>query len=365
MKTFQHGFQFNNGVELKNRVLLAPLTNTQSHEDGTLGDDELRWLEAHAKGGFGGVITAASHVQETAKGYPGQLGSFSDIHIPGLRRIAEMAKQNAALAILQLIHGGRRSPSALTGVQPTSASAVESSYPGSETPRALTEPEIEQIIAAFAAAAGRAHAAGMTGIELHGANGYLFTQFHSTETNHRGDQWGGSNFNRTRLLRETVAAIRKVVPASFLVGVRVLAEHSAAERGFDIDESAELIGWLSELGTSYIHIAQPSFRARSWKYPESEETNLHRLAKVVRNGVAVVAAGGIRVGQDAEDALGAGADLVAVGKAAITTPDWPVKALDDGFSPSQFPLTEAELKAAGITRELIRYLRMINLVKEA
>jgi 2,4-dienoyl-CoA reductase-like NADH-dependent reductase (Old Yellow Enzyme family) len=205
----------------------------------------------------------------------------------------------------------------------------------------------------------------MSGIELHAANGYLFTQFLSKAANHREDQWGGSNFNRSRLLRETVVAIRKVVPAGFLVGVRLLTEHSATERGFDIDETAEVIGWLNELGINYIHLAAPSFRMVSWKYPQSEETNLHRLAKVVREGIAVVAAGGINVAKDAEDALKEGADLVAVAKSAILTPDWPLKVLDSRFTPAQFPVTEAELTAAGITRGLVRYLRMINLVKDA
>jgi 2,4-dienoyl-CoA reductase-like NADH-dependent reductase (Old Yellow Enzyme family) len=363
--TFQNGFSFNNGVSLKNRVLLAPITNTQSHDDGTLSDDEFHWLEARAKGGFGGLITAASHVQEVGKSYPGQIGSFSDSHIPGLRRIADMARLNGALSILQLVHGGRRAPSAITGVQPATASAVKSDFPGAELSRALTEAEIEQIIADFTSAAVRAHKAGMSGVELHGANGYLFTQFLSTASNHREDQWGGSNFNRSRLLRETVAAIRKVVPEGFLVGVRLLAEHSAAERGFDIDETAEVIGWLSELGVNYIHLSLPSFRAVSWKYPESTETNLHRLAKAVRPGVALVVAGGINVASDAEEALSDGADLVAVAKSAILTPDWPSKVLESGFAPKRFPVTEADLVAAGITKGLIRYLRMINLVKEA
>lgn len=364
-KTFQNELTFNNGVTLKNRVLLAPLTNTQSNEDGTLGDDELRWLEARARGGFGGLITAASHVQEAGKAFPGQIGSFSDRHIAGLRQIADMAKRNGTLSILQLVHGGRRAPSSLTGVQPATASAVHSDHPGAEPSRALTEGEIEQIIADFAAAARRAHQAGMSGVELHAANGYLFTQFLSKATNHREDQWGGSNFNRSRLLRETIVAIRKVVPEGFLVGVRLLTEHSATERGFDIDETAEVIGWLNELGVNYIHLAAPSFRAVSWKYPQSEETNLHRLARVVRKGIAVVAAGGINVAKDAEDALREGADLVAVAKSAILTPDWPIKVLDSSFAPARFPVTEAELTAAGITHGLVRYLRMINLVKEA
>lgn len=363
--TFQSDFTFNNGVTLKNRVLLAPITNTQSHDDGTLGEDEFRWLEARAKGGFGGLITAASHVQEVGKTFPGELGSFSDSHIPGLRRIADMARLNGALSILQLLHGGRRAPSALTGVQPATASVVASDYPGSEPSRALTEEEIEQIIADFAAAARRAHEAGMSGVELHAANGYLFVQFLSTAVNKREDRWGGSLFNRSRLLRETVAAIRRGVPEGFLVGVRLLAEHSAAERGFDIDETAEVIGWLSELGVNYIHLASPSFRAVSWKYPESAETNLHRLARTARNGVAVVVAGGINVARDAEEALSEGADLVAVAKSAILTPDWPSKVLDSGFAPARFPVTEAELVAAGLTKGLIRYLRMIHLVKEA
>ncbi len=361
---FQRAFTFNNGVSLKNRVLLAPLTNTQSHDDGTLSEDEFRWLEARAKGGFGGLITAASHVQEAGKAFPGQIGSFSDSHIAGLRWIADMARLNGALSILQLVHGGRRAPSALTGVQPATASVVASDYPAPEPSRALTERDR----ADHRRFRGSGAAGAPSGDERSRAARRQWLPFRAISQHGReqaGRSVGRLHFNRSRLLRETVAAIRRVVPEGFLVGVRLLAEHSAAERGFDIDDTAEVIGWLSELGVNYIHLASPSFRAVSWKYPESAETNLHRLAKAARNGVAVVVAGGINVAKDAEEALSDGADLVAVGKSAILTPDWPSKVLDGGFTPKRFPVTEAELVAAGITKGLIRYLRMINLVKEA
>ena len=99
---------FAHGPDMKNRLMLAPLTNLQSHADGTLSEDEIHWLTLRAEGGFGLVMTAAAHVQEVGQGFPGQLGVWSDLHLPGLTRLASTLKQKGALAHVQLHHAGSR-----------------------------------------------------------------------------------------------------------------------------------------------------------------------------------------------------------------------------------------------------------------
>ena len=93
---------FASGATMKNRFMLAPLTNLQSHPDGVLSDDEYRWLTMRAKGGFGATMTCASHVQAVGKGFPGQLGCFSDTHLEGLTRLASGIREHGSLALLQL-----------------------------------------------------------------------------------------------------------------------------------------------------------------------------------------------------------------------------------------------------------------------
>lgn len=209
MQNLTSSFLLQTGHVQKNRLVLAPMTNSQSHEDGTLSDAELHWLELRAKGGFGMIISAASHVQPNAKAWVGQMGCFSDVHLDGLEKLAAIGKKHDALTILQLFHGGVRSPKDVTGEQPTAPSAVTLDFPGFDMPRALEDAEIDEIIKNFVTAAKRAHQAGLSGIEVHGANGYLFTQFLSQLTNKRRDKWGGSLENRARLLIQTVQESRK------------------------------------------------------------------------------------------------------------------------------------------------------------
>jgi 2,4-dienoyl-CoA reductase-like NADH-dependent reductase (Old Yellow Enzyme family) len=106
---------------MRNRFMLAPLTTTQNLDDGTASEDEFRWLTAAARGGFGLTLTGVANVQEQGRGFPGQLGIFSDAHMAGLSRLAEAIKAADSLAMVQLHHAGRRSPTALIGTAPPSA----------------------------------------------------------------------------------------------------------------------------------------------------------------------------------------------------------------------------------------------------
>ena len=187
------------GIEVANRCVLAAMTNKQSHEDGSLSDEEIHWLTMRAKGGFGIVTTAAANVTETGRGWDGEMGVWGDHQLPGLTKMAEGLRAQGALSLVQIFHGGMRAPQSINGVQPVSASVnTEAGMDGST--RALSSLEVEDMVEAFADAAVRCEQAGFDGVELHGAHSYLICQFLGTETNRRQDEWGGSYEARKRFL---------------------------------------------------------------------------------------------------------------------------------------------------------------------
>ena len=105
------------GQTMKNQFMLAPLTNCQSNPDGSLSDDEFRWLAMRAQGGFGLTMTCAAHIQAVGRGFPGQLGIFSDELLPGHQRLAQAIAQEGSLAVIQLHHAGIRTPAKLVTEQ--------------------------------------------------------------------------------------------------------------------------------------------------------------------------------------------------------------------------------------------------------
>jgi len=223
---------FRRGAPMRNRFMLAPMTNQQSAEDGTLSDDELHWLSVRAKGGFAYIVTCASHVNESGKGFPGALGCFSDRHLPGLRRIASSMRSAGALSGLQLYHGGLRS---------ISSDRVSPSEDPSTSARIMSEGEILSVIDDFAEAARRAQHAGLDGVQLHAAHGYLISQFLSPAFNRRSDDWGGTPSKRSRFLLEIVRRIRKAAKPDFQLGVRISPERFGQELGEVIEVVTQLL----------------------------------------------------------------------------------------------------------------------------
>ena len=328
------------------------MTNQQSHEDGSLSDDELRWLEMRARGGFGVVETCAAHVALDGQGWPGALAVYDDRLLPGLRRLASVLAGHGTLGIVQIFHGGLRSPRSLTGRPPWSATAYQA--PGMERARAATEEDLVRVIGQFRDAAARCHAAGFAGIELHGAHGFLFGQFLSATINTRTDRWGGSLEGRARLVRETMRAVRAAVPARFLVGVRLSPENHGNADGLDLDESLQVARMLCEDGADFIHLSLWDVSRNTVKRPAQHPLPLFRAA-IPRN-VAIVAAGGVWIRGEAEAALDMGADAVAVGRAAIANPDWAAKVAQAGWQPRRPPLTRAELRERGLNERFAAYM---------
>jgi 2,4-dienoyl-CoA reductase-like NADH-dependent reductase (Old Yellow Enzyme family) len=346
---------FPNGAKAKNRIWLAPLTNKQSHADGTLSDDELRFLRMRAEGGFGIVETCASHVAKDGQGWDGELGNFGDEHLPGLTKLATTLKGAGALALTQLFHGGVRADSRLTGERTWSASEFTEDKPGFVPPRAATEADIERVLGQFVAAAKRAETAGFDGIELHGAHGYLLSQFLSKTMNLRSDAWGGSLEGRARLVREAMRRVRAATAKSFVVGVRLSPEDYFQARGLDLDETIQVAQWLCEDGASFIHLSLWTADKNTKKYPDKHALPLFRAA--LPREVPIVAAGSIWTLADAQALLDRGADAVALGKSAILNPDWADRSREASWEPKRPPVTIAELRERGLNAEFAEYMR--------
>ena len=154
------------GRTLRNRSVLAAMTNKQSNEDGTLSDEEIHWLSMRAQGGFGIVTTAAANVSETGRGWDGEMGVWGDHQLPGLTTMATELRSHGTVSLVQLFHGGMRAPQRINGVQPVSASInTEAGMDGST--RELSSDEVHRMVEDFAQAAARCELAGFDGVELH------------------------------------------------------------------------------------------------------------------------------------------------------------------------------------------------------
>lgn len=345
------------GVTMKNRFMLAPMTNTQSNEDGTLSNDELNWLTMRAKGGFGLVMTCASHVQEIGKGFPGQLGIFNDKHIPGHKQLVKAIKTEGSLAVLQLYHGGMRAPKEIIKKKPVAPSHIEKF-----DTRALTIDEIKQVCTDFVKCGQRAKEAGYDGIEIHGAHGYLLCQFLSQEFNRRTDEYGGSLENRSRIIFEIVDEIRKKCGDSFLIGVRLSPERF----GVDLQEIKIISQKLIDEGDiDFLDISLWD----SFKFPEDKKYSHKKLLEYFTDmnfkDVKLTVAGNINTTMNVHQILASKVDFVTIGRAAILHHDYPKLVLQDvKFKPKTLPVDRAYLIKEGVSQSFIKYLsRWPNFVK--
>ena len=340
---------FTRGPGMKNRFMLAPLTNLQSHADGRLSDDEFHWLTLRAKGGFGLTMTCAAHVQAQGQGFPGQLGVFSDAHVEGLARLAAAIKAERSLAMMQLHHAGMRSPANLIGGTPVCPS--DNAETGA---RALSVAEVEQLAEDFITAALRAERAGFDGVEIHGAHGYVISQFLSPEINQRTDRYGGSLENRARLLFDVVAGVRARCRPGFVLGVRLSPERFGL-RLAEIREVAQLLlagGEIDLLDLSLWDVTkepeEAGFKGR---------TLLSYFTELERGATRLGAAGKIMSAEDARRVLAAGADFCIIGRAAILHHDFPLRVqADPGFKAVPLPVTAEYLRNEGLGPAFVGYM---------
>ena len=353
MKKLNEKIIFPCGISMKNPFMLAPLTNTQSFEDGCLSDDEFNWLVMRSKGDFGMTMSCASHVQEIGKGFPGQLGIFDDVHIEGLKRLTEKIKSHNSLAVAQLHHAGMRSPEDIIGEKPVCPSADDET-----NSRALSLDEVKQLRDDFISAAVRANKSGYDGVEIHGAHGYILCQFLSSSINKREDEYGGSLENRSRIIFEIIDGIRSECGKDFLLGIRLSAERF----GIKLAESKTLCQKLIDDGKiDFLDISLWD----SFKDPVEEEykdkTLLQHFTELNRKEVLLTVAGNIRTGEDVDKIISSDVDFVTIGRAAILHHDFPNKVLENkSFIPIDTPSPKEHLRKEGLSEKFIEYLKVFK-----
>ena len=340
---------FSRGPTMANRFMLAPLTNQQSHDDGTLSAEEHRWLTMRAHGGFGMTMTAAAHVQEIGRAFPGQLGVCRDDHIPALAKMADEIRSTGSLAIVQLHHGGNRVPQALNNMTPVCPS--DDPETGA---RSLSTDEVEQLRDDFVAAAVRSEAAGYDGVQLHGAHGYIICQFLSSEINQRTDHYGGSLENRARLLFEIISGIREKCGADFHLSVRLSPERF----GMVMNEIIEVYGWLVDSGdVDFIDMSLWD----SFKEPNEDEHKGRSLteifAELPRGDVRLGVAGKIHEPADVQRVIDTGVDIAILGRVAILHHDYPNLLRNNAdFAPRHIPVSAQTLAEEGLSGTFIKYM---------
>jgi 2,4-dienoyl-CoA reductase-like NADH-dependent reductase (Old Yellow Enzyme family) len=338
------------GPALKNRFMLAPLTNLQSHADGRLSDDEFHWLTRRAEGGFALTMTCASHVQARGQGFKGQLGICSDDHLPGLTRLAAAIQAHGSRAMVQLHHAGMRSPIALIGTQPVAPS--DDAETGA---RALTLAEVGQLRDDFVAAAVRAEKAGFDGVELHGAHGYVICEFLSRQYNRRTDAYGGSLENRARLLFEIIDGVRASCRPDFTLAVRLSPERF----GIELAEAREVAQRVLQDGR--VDLLDLSLWD-AFKTPNEDAFQSKPLIDwfmdLERGTTRLGVAGKIMSAATARRCLEHGADLVILGRAAILHHDFPERVRSDpGFTTRSLPVTAEYLRSESLGPAFVDYLR--------
>jgi 2,4-dienoyl-CoA reductase-like NADH-dependent reductase (Old Yellow Enzyme family) len=320
---------------LRNRLVVAPMSRVSATATGVPTPVMEDYYEAFATGGFGMIITEGIYTDNIAsQGYPLQPGMVTPQQVQGWQAIAHKVKQQGALIIAQLMHAGALSQHvthtwAPSAVQPLGLRMPE--YGGGEgpfnLPHAMTLEDIITVKKGFVRSAQQALAAGFNGVEIHAANGYLPDQFITAYTNLRQDDYGGSMANRFRLIAEIIAEIRAVAPAEFIIGLR-LSEGKVNNLRYRWPEGAvaanALLQEVAKVKPDYVHIAAESGNwERDCMYADG--SSFTSLAKQIVQ-VLVIANGGLHEPARANKVLEEGhADLLALGKAALANPDWPLR----------------------------------------
>ncbi|MDB5660108.1 MAG: nerA [Cypionkella sp.] len=296
------------------------------------------------------MITGCAHVLPNGMGFTDEFSAADDSYVESLRKLATAAKSGGAPAILQLFHAGVRAlPELIPNRDVIAASAIPAAstmfFPA-QTPRAMTEPEIHDIIAAFGQATRRAIEAGFDGIELHGAHGFLMQNFFSAATNQRQDQWGGSPDNRMRFAIAVVAEVKRVIASHtdrpFALGYRISAEEPG-DNGYRIADSLALLDYLIDAGIDYIHTSLGNVLTDCPMDEPNGPTIAARYVTHTAGRIPVIAAGSLCTPDQASQALALGLSVVALGQGLVMNPDWVELALSG---------REAELRPGSIRNGL-------------
>ena len=310
----------NNNVEVRNRLVIAPITLLGSNADGTISDEERKYLQKRATD-IGIYILGSTAVSQEGITFLNQPRAFSEKDLPSLEERAKIIKSQGALAINQLHHGGALAKKDFSGLNPVAPSGNET-----EKIHELLDSEIKKIIEDFTNSAELSLKAGFDGIEIHGANKFIIQQFYSRHTNHRNDDWGGNDEKRMNFALKIVDAICNMRDKNnrpdFIIGYR-LSPEEPYENGISMTETLKLVRELSLKPIQYIHISQKNY-FRTVR--DGKGKGIERL-KVIHNEingrVALIGVGGLRTEKNLNLAINTGfSEFVGVGLASMLNKDF-------------------------------------------
>ena len=312
-------YTLNNGVTIKNRLVVAPMTHFGSQADGLISDQERTFLSNRA-GDMGLFITAATLVQKDGKAFHGQPEATGEHCLDSLKETAQILQQQGAKAILQIHHGGSKAiDELLDGLDKISASASEA-----EHAREATSEEVEALIASYAQAADLALRASFDGVEIHGANTYLIQQFYSAQSNRRNDQWGGSLENRMRFplaVIDAVVAVReKHQRDDFIIGYRFSPEEPG-DNGLTMIETGALIDALVQKPLQYLHVSLWEFDKKIRRGGDTAQTRMQFIHERINGKLPLIGVGNLFTADQILAAYKTGwAEFIALGKTVMINP---------------------------------------------
>ncbi len=318
-------------VEIRNRIVMPPMTTRLADEEGRVTDDTINYYMARVRGGVGLVTVEMASPERAGRHRKRELGIYDDRFLPGLSRLVSEIHRGGGKCSIQLGHGGGHTRFDICGETPVAPSAIP--HPVYEVtnetivPRAMSVVDIHNTVQAFAAAAVRAEKAGFDVIEIHAAHGYLISQFLTPFENRRTDQYGGDLENRARIGLEVLRACKAAVRIPVIYRLSV---DDYFPEGLQYLEGRQVALWAAQAGADALHIAAGHYRSLPsaarmippMNYPDA--TFLAYAAAVKQEvGVPVIAVGRLGDPHVAAEAIELGkADFIALGRTSIAEPEW-------------------------------------------
>jgi 2,4-dienoyl-CoA reductase-like NADH-dependent reductase (Old Yellow Enzyme family) len=326
-------------LEIANRFVRSATYYALSDENGFISEKSIALMKTLADGDIGLIITGYAFILKQGQVYPDMNGIDRDDHIPFYQKMTSAVHDKKGKIVMQIAHGGAEAIHAAEGKDDYIAVSLTDALPDyRRTPRVLTENDIQIIIKAFAQSARRVQESGFDGVQIHGAHGYLISEFLSPTTNHRNDKWGGSLENRMRFLIEVIRAIKKNVTDDFPILIKLgCRDYLKGDEGLTIEEGKKIAQAIEKEGIDLIEISHgridKTFDKKEIKIKSSEhEAYMLESAKVIRDSVSIplCLVGGMRSRAVIENIIESGVvDSISICRPFIREPDF-VKRLKNG-----------------------------------
>ena len=312
---------------LKNRLIMPPMA-TSNCPDGIINQGIFDYYKEKSQGGYISlIIIEHSYISKEGRASRNQVSIADDRNNENLKELAKIIQQNGTKAVMQINHAGIQADEAITGFSSFGPSAIINPKTNAIS-KELTLKEIENIVEDFGKAAKRVKDAGFDGVEIHGAHGYLLSQFFSPLTNKRTDLYGGEVLNRIRLHLEVIKKVREVVGEEYPVFIR-LGASDYAEGGVTIEDSLIAAKEFEKAGIDVLDI---SGGLNGYKIEnDSEEGYFWPLTEAIKKNtnIPVIITGGVVSSKGAEELLANGkADLIGVGRAILKDSLWAKQAME-------------------------------------